>query len=139
MVKVRYINLNENQEIQKWLPLSDPAYLILGALIGHEKHGYAIIKHVEKHGNSFKLLTGTLYRNIDKMLKNSLIEKVDPPADADSDDVRRVYYTATSLGKRVFDEQTKHYNQLLGYEKQLKKERQRQHGSMPPLGGLVGG
>jgi DNA-binding PadR family transcriptional regulator len=79
--------------------LSQPALHVLLAL-GHEaKHGYAIMQDIaaESEGK-VRLLPGTLYSTIKKMLADGLIEEVDAPGDADSEDARRRYYRVTRLG-----------------------------------------
>lgn len=93
----------KDNDIQKMLPLSQPMYLILWSLVGRKRHGYGIVKAVEKEQLGYILLTGTLYKNIDKMLRNGMIEKVEAPPNVNDDDARRVYYTATGMGEKVFD------------------------------------
>lgn len=79
--------------------LSQPAHHILLAL-GHDpKHGYAIMQDLaERSAGRIRVLPGTLYSTIKKMLADGFIEECDPPRDADSKDARRRYYRVTRLG-----------------------------------------
>ena len=88
-------------------PLNQPAHHILLAL-GHDaKHGYAIMQDLAEHsGGRIRLLPGTLYSTIKKMLADGLIEECDPPRGADSTDARRRYYRVTKAGKRAVQAET---------------------------------
>lgn len=97
---------------QNFLPLSEPAYLILGILSDRILHGYGIIKLAQEE-HKYELLTGTLYRNLEKLLSSKLIKEVSPPKWVDSNDTRRKYYTITGMGEQVFDLQWQHYNNLV--------------------------
>jgi DNA-binding PadR family transcriptional regulator len=89
-------------------PLSQPAHHVLLALGTDAKHGYAIMQDLaERSGGSIRLLPGTLYSSIKKMLAEGLIEEVDPPADADSDDERRRYYRVTKAGRTAAEAETR--------------------------------
>ena len=80
--------------------LSQPALHILLALGPEAKHGYAIMQDIaERSGGRIRILPGTLYSTIKKMLADGLVEACDPPRSADSDDARRRYYRVTRTGK----------------------------------------
>jgi DNA-binding PadR family transcriptional regulator len=81
-------------------PLSQPALHILLALGGDAKHGYAIMQDIATESDGkIRLLPGTLYSTIKKLLADELLEEVDPPRGADSDDTRRRYYKVTKRGR----------------------------------------
>ncbi len=71
--------------------------LILSSLAGGEKHGYALVKDVEKF-SGVRIAPGTLYEAFARLEKESLIERVE------SDDRRRPY-RLTALGAGVLDNQ----------------------------------
>src|SRR3954464_1325834 len=75
---------------------------IMLALADGPRHGYALMPEVEQltHGR-VRLGPGTLYRSIQRMLVDGLIEELDYPHDVASDDERRRYYRLTKLGKQV--------------------------------------
>jgi DNA-binding PadR family transcriptional regulator len=79
-----------------------PALHILLALRADAKHGYAIMQAIaDESGGRLKILPGTLYSTIKKLLADNLIAEVDPPRDADSDDARRRYYRVTKAGRLI--------------------------------------
>jgi DNA-binding PadR family transcriptional regulator len=80
--------------------LTGPALHIMLAL-GHEaKHGYAIMRDIEERSRgTIRLLPGTLYSTMKKLLDEGLVEECDAPKVADSEDARRRYYRVTKLGK----------------------------------------
>ena len=84
------------------LPLPPATFHILLALADEDRHGYAIIQHVEaRTGGELRLSAGTLYRSIQRMLEQGLVvETRDRPA-PEEDDERRRYYRITPFGKAV--------------------------------------
>ena len=87
--------------------LSQPALHILLALGTDAKHGYAIMQDIAaRSGGRIRILPGTLYSTIKKMLADGLVEEVPPPARADSDDARRRYYRVTRQGKALAQAET---------------------------------
>ena len=94
--------------VDREAPLSPPAHHILLALGADAKHGYAIMRDIaERSGGAIRILPGTLYSTIRKMLADGLIEEVAPPRDADSDDARRRYYRVTRVGRRSVEAETR--------------------------------
>jgi DNA-binding PadR family transcriptional regulator len=72
---------------------------IMLALADRDAHGYAIMQDVERlTGGETKLGPGTLYRSIQRMLVDGLIEERDLALDEESDDDRRRYYRLTRKG-----------------------------------------
>lgn len=75
---------------------------ILVALAEGERHGYAIMREVEKEtGGRMKLGPGTLYGAIKTLLEAKFIVETEPKIDPEMDDERRRYYKLTDLGRRV--------------------------------------
>jgi DNA-binding PadR family transcriptional regulator len=84
------------------MTVSTPALHILLALGADSKHGYAIMQAIaDESGGHLKILPGTLYSTIKKLLADGLIDEVDPPRGADSDDARRRYYRVTKHGRQL--------------------------------------
>jgi DNA-binding PadR family transcriptional regulator len=82
------------------LPLTPAVFHILLALAGGEAHGYGVMGQVAAlTGGQTTLGPGTLYRSIQKMLIDGLIEEVGGP-EAEADERRRVY-RLTKLGRLV--------------------------------------
>jgi DNA-binding PadR family transcriptional regulator len=93
--------------VDTMLPLAPPMFHILIALGDEAMHGYAVMQAIdERSGGQVRLLPGTLYSTVKKMLLLQLIEECDPPSDADSEDGRRRYYRATKFGRAVRSAET---------------------------------
>ena len=72
---------------------------ILLALADGERHGYAILKEVEaRTGGALRLLPGSLYRAVSRLLAEGLVEET-APRGRDGDDERRRYYRLTRRGR----------------------------------------
>ena len=76
-------------------PLSATAFHVLLALGEAEQHGYAILQQVELRSD-VRLLPGTLYRTLQRMVEDGLIAEVRKRSTLD--DPRRRYYRVTSTG-----------------------------------------
>jgi DNA-binding PadR family transcriptional regulator len=88
--------------------LGAPAHHILLALGTDAKHGYAIMRDIaDESDGAIRILPGTLYSTIKKMLADGLIEETHAPRDADSDDARRRYYRVTRAGRAVAEAETR--------------------------------
>jgi DNA-binding PadR family transcriptional regulator len=94
--------INADSNFQKHLPLSPAAFCILLALKDGEKHGYAILGEVSRQTDgSVRLLPGTLYNLLKRMLEDGWIAELEERPDPALDDERRRYYLLTALGDRV--------------------------------------
>jgi DNA-binding PadR family transcriptional regulator len=88
-------------DVDAMLPLQPAAFHILLALSTGDAHGYGIIQDVEaRTGGALRLSPGTLYRTIQYLLEEGLIEEPRKPAAAKSDPRRR-YYRISRLGATV--------------------------------------
>jgi DNA-binding PadR family transcriptional regulator len=84
------------------VPVSPAVYQILMALADGEKHGYAIMKDVERQTNGvIRMGPGTLYGSIKRMLAAGLIEESGERPDPEMDDERRRYYRLSGVGRSV--------------------------------------
>jgi DNA-binding PadR family transcriptional regulator len=84
------------------LPLSPATFQILLALVGEERHGYAIMREVaERTGDAVRLGPGTLYGSLKRLLDGGLVEEADERPDPALDDERRRYYRITKFGHSV--------------------------------------
>ena len=87
-------------------PEEDPAVIltpavfhILLALADGESHGYGIMQDVERFTNGdTRLGPGTLYRSIQRMLVDGLIEELAISLHDEADEDRRRYYRLTAKG-----------------------------------------
>ena len=86
------------------LPLSPAVFHILFALADGERHGYAIMREVERSTDGkVRMGPGTLYGAVKKLLVSNLIEEVESVSASRRDDERRRYYRLTGWGTRVLN------------------------------------
>lgn len=96
------------------LPLPPAAFHILLAVADGDRHGYAIIQEVaSRTGGEVRLSAGTLYRSLQRMLEQGLIEETGDRPAPDEDDERRRYYRITSFGVAVARAEAKRLSELV--------------------------
>jgi DNA-binding PadR family transcriptional regulator len=96
------------------LPLPPATFHILVSLAGEDRHGYAIIQDVAaRTAGAVKLSAGTLYRSIQRMLEQGLIEERHNRPAPEEDDERRRYYRITPLGEAVARAETQRLASLV--------------------------
>ena len=79
--------------------LTPAVFHVLLALADGPSHGYGIMQEVgERTDGATQLGPGTLYRSIQRMLVDGLIEELAIAAHDESDDDRRRYYRLTPKG-----------------------------------------
>ena len=102
----------------QFLPLLDAEFHILLVLAAGEKHGYAIMKTINKHTDiSYFLGPATLYRTIRRLLERSLIDEVGDRTDQENDDERRRYYRLSGVGHKVMVSETERLSKLVSLAK----------------------
>jgi DNA-binding PadR family transcriptional regulator len=91
-----------NRDPESLLPLSPPVFHILLALADKERHGYGIMQEIKfRTEGQVRLMPGTLYGAIKRLLGQKLIEEADEYSEPVSADERRRYYRLTDFGQRV--------------------------------------
>jgi DNA-binding PadR family transcriptional regulator len=89
-------------DIQRLLPLTPAVFHMLLALADGEKHGYGIMRAVEKETQGqMQIRIGSLYGALRRMIEAGLIEEIYERPDPELDDERRRYYGLTDFGRRV--------------------------------------
>lgn len=83
----------------------EPTYLVLTALAGGRRHGYALLQEVaELSGDGARMRTGSLYAVLDRLLEQGLVE-------VDGEEVvggrLRRYYVLTRAGTGELAQQTR--------------------------------
>jgi len=82
--------------------ITPAVFQIMVALADGEMHGYGIMQDVDRVTNGVtKIGPGTLYRSIQRMVVDGLIEELDIALDGEADDDRRRYYRLTERGRAV--------------------------------------
>ena len=89
-------------DLSAMLPLSPAALHILLALAAEDRHGYGIIKEVARQSRGhYKLGSGTLYDNLQKLMERGLVKEAAVPSS--KEDPPRRYYRMTEFGRRVLE------------------------------------
>jgi DNA-binding PadR family transcriptional regulator len=84
------------------LPLPPATFHILLAVADEDRHGYGIIQEVAaRTAGEVRLSAGTLYRSIQRMVDQDLIEETAARPAPELDDERRRYYRITRFGRAV--------------------------------------
>ena len=92
----------ENQEIARLLPLSPRDFHILFALADGERHGYGLVKTIERQTDGLiRLDPANLCRAIQRMVAAGLVVDAERRSTSGSADERRRYYRITDLGRAV--------------------------------------
>lgn len=116
-------------------PLREPTFLVLTALAGTPRHGYAVIEDVaDITEGRVRLRAGTLYAVLDRLRSDGLIE-------VDREEVvqsrLRRYYRLTGVGERRLAAETDRLRQQAGVAARRLSDR-RAAAARPGLGGAVG-
>lgn len=95
-------------------PLTPGTFHILLALARGERHGYGIMREVERLSDgAMRLGPGTLYRTLKDLLDAGLIAESGERPDPAHDDERRRYYTLTEAGQRAALAETRRLARLV--------------------------
>lgn len=94
-----------------FLPLSHVVYHVLLSLSLGAKHGYGVIKDVDRRTEGrLELEAGTLYQAIKRLRDEGVIEEVEAPPETDR---RRRYYGLTDLGRAVLRAESERLEELV--------------------------
>lgn len=105
--------MNNHNNLQANLPLTEVTYFILLSLVPGPRHGYAIMKDVrEMSKRRVDLSTGTLYGAIKRMLEQGWILRSDDPQ-ANISGRERKFYRLTGLGRRIFEAEVERLDSLV--------------------------
>ena len=93
---------SREEAVQRHIPLKPDVVQILLALEEGERHGYAILKEIERAtGGALSLAPSPFYRKLKRLTEKGLVEESDGRPAPELDDERRRYYRLTALGADV--------------------------------------
>ncbi len=105
---------HSQSDISALIPLPPATFHILMAVAQEDRHGYGIIQDVIRRTNGeLRLSAGTLYRSIQRMLEQGLIDETDDRPAPELDDERRRYYRISAFGAAVARAETHRMAQLV--------------------------
>jgi DNA-binding PadR family transcriptional regulator len=100
-----------------FLPLKDLVFRILVALAGGERHGWSLVQALDESSGGTRLLPGHLYRTLDRMLEDGLIDERDRPDDHPTEGKRGAapsrFFQLTPLGREVARAETRRLEALV--------------------------
>jgi DNA-binding PadR family transcriptional regulator len=98
---------------QNLLPLREPTFFILLSLAAGPRHGYAILKDVERISQDrVSLSTSTLYTAIKRLQELEWISREEDSSSREGGRERKIY-SLTDIGRRVLTADTARLNSLL--------------------------
>ncbi len=111
-----------DQEVAALLPLTPLSFQIHLALVDGERHGYGIMKEIEKRTKGrMTPATGPLYLAAQRLMDQGLIAESENRPAPEMDDQRRRYYELTPFGRKVAVAEVERMAYLVGvaFEKKL--------------------
>jgi DNA-binding PadR family transcriptional regulator len=111
------------------LPLKPDELHILLALEDGERHGYAVLKEIERATNgAMRLAASPFYRKLKRMSEQGLVDEADDRPAPELDDERRRYYRLTPLGRAVLGAEARRLVDLAAHDRILRLARAAREG-----------
>jgi DNA-binding PadR family transcriptional regulator len=105
---------DDEERVERFLPLTPATFSILLTLASGEKHGYAIMREIATASDGvLRVGPGTLYHSIKQLLAAGLIQESGDRPDSALDEQRRRYYLLTGLGRRVLQAEAMRLERLV--------------------------
>ena len=103
--------MSEQDRLHDQLPLTETTFFILLSLASGQKHGYVIMKDVERLSDGrVALSTGTLYGALGRLLDHGWIKRVEEDQTGSRP---RKAYVLSDLGQRIVSAETERLKTLL--------------------------
>jgi DNA-binding PadR family transcriptional regulator len=104
---------HRHEDADAHLPLKPLVFQVLLALAGGERHGWALVREVQRRGGFERVMPGNFYRTLRTMLADGFIEETGDLRDRRHDDERRRYFRLTPLGSAVATAEARRLESLL--------------------------
>ncbi len=103
------------KDVAALLPLTPLSFQILLALADGERHGYGIMKEIDRRTKGrMTPATGPLYLAAQRLMDQGLIAESEKRPAPELDDQRRRYYRLTEFGRRVATAEVERMAHLVG-------------------------
>ena len=101
-----------------FLPLKDLVFRVLLVLADGERHGWSLVQTLDEPHGGTRLLPGHLYRTLDRLLDDGLIEERDRPTSPQTLRAKRGaapsrFFRLTPLGRDVARAETRRLEALI--------------------------
>lgn len=107
-----------NADPTSLLPLTPELFHILLALADTERHGYGLVKQVERAtGGAVRLAPSPLYRRLKRLMEQGIVAESERRPAPELDDERRRYYRLTAAGRKVLRAEARRLVALAGDER----------------------
>jgi DNA-binding PadR family transcriptional regulator len=111
------------------LPLKPDVLEILLALEDSERHGYAILKEIERAtGGVVSMAPSPFYRKLKRLQEDGLLDETDERPAPELDDERRRYYRLTRLGREVLGAEARRLVDLAAQDRLVRLARASREG-----------
>lgn len=111
-------------------PLTPAVLHILLALSTEPRHGYGIMKQVERDSQGkVKMGPGTLYGSLGRMAEAGLVRESDRKTEPALDDERRVYYEITGEGRAALSAELQRFREIVAVAEQKQLSPSFRHGA----------
>ncbi len=101
-------------------PLKPTVFFILVALGERERHGYGLVKAIEKYAPGTRIEPANLYRTLRAMTREGLVAESSRRPDPDLDDARRRYFRITEKGARLARAEGERLSKLVRIARKLR-------------------
>lgn len=96
------------------LPLKPDAFHILLALLEGPRHGYALMRDLaELSAGKVVLLPGALYRRLQQLLDDGLLEEIDGAGSSSASGGRKRTFAVTPFGRAVAEAEARRLEELV--------------------------
>jgi len=104
--------MNNAEQVETNLPLTETTYFIMLILAHSPRHGYAIMKEVNQLSEGrVELSTGTLYGALKRLLDQGWIRRAEDIQSGATGRVRKVY-SLTPLGRQILKAEVRRLHSL---------------------------
>ena len=93
--------MTARDDIERRLPLKPLVFQVLLALADEDRHGWSLVREIQRRGGFARIMPGNFYRTLRAMLADGLIAESGVRRPGGEDDERRRYFAITPLGKAV--------------------------------------
>ena len=122
-------SMKSHDDAAAHLPLKPEVLQILLTLEDGERHGYAVLKEIERATRgAMRLAASPFYRKLKRMSEQGLVEEADERPAPELDDERRRYYRLTPLGRAVLAAEARRLVELAAHDRILRLARSAREG-----------